>query len=69
MEYCRLLSVRYCLIYIEKNGIFLDAWNKTLQLLDILLSDSCSECLHISFLHDIIQLSYNEQPKMKVIRI
>ena len=53
-------------MYITNNGIFLDSWNKTLKLLDILLVESCSECLHTTFLHDIVRVSYNQEPKMKV---
>jgi hypothetical protein len=53
-------------MYIINNGIFLDSWNKTIKLLDILLIDSCPECLHTSFLHDIVKISYNQEPKMKV---
>ncbi|CAM4739569.1 unnamed protein product [Rotaria magnacalcarata] len=65
IEHCRLLSVRYTLIYIANNGIFLDSWNKTIKLLDILLIDSCPECLRTSFLHEIVKISYNQEPKMK----
>ncbi|CAF2856253.1 unnamed protein product [Rotaria sp. Silwood2] len=68
-EHCRLLSVRYTLIYITNNGIFLDSWNKTLKLLDILLIDTCPESLRTSFLHDIVKISYNQEPKMKVCEI
>ncbi len=66
IEHCRLLSVRYSIMYIINNGIFLDSWNKTVKLLDILLIDSCPECLHTSFLHDIVRISFNQEPKMKV---
>jgi hypothetical protein len=53
-------------MYIINNGIFLDSWNKTLKLLEILLIDSCPEYIHTSFLHDIVRISYNQEPKMKV---
>lgn len=53
-------------MYIANNGIFLDTWNKTLKLLDILLIESCPESLHTSFLQDIIKISMNQEPKMKV---
>ncbi|CAF5017390.1 unnamed protein product [Rotaria sp. Silwood1] len=65
IEHCRLLSVRYTLIYTTNNRIFLDSWNKILKLLDILLIDTCPESLHTSFLHDIVKISYNQEPKMK----
>ncbi|CAF0731056.1 unnamed protein product [Rotaria sordida] len=69
IEHCRLLSVRYTLIYITNNGIFLDSWNKTLKLLDILLIDTCPESLRTTFLHDIVKISYNQKPKMKTCEI
>ncbi|CAF0803432.1 unnamed protein product [Adineta steineri] len=69
IEHCRLLSVRYSLMYITNNGIFLDIWNKTLKFLDILLIDSCPESLHTSFLHEIVKISYNQEPKMKTCEI
>ena len=53
-------------MYIINNGKFLDSWNKTVKLLDILLIDSCPESLHTSFLHDIVKISYHQEPKMKV---
>ncbi|CAF4955766.1 unnamed protein product [Rotaria sp. Silwood1] len=69
IEHCRLLSVRYTLIYTTNNRIFLDSWNKILKLLDILLIDTCPESLHTSFLHDIVKISYNQEPKMKACEI
>ena len=54
-------------MYILNNAVFLDSWNKTLKLLDILLIESCPECLHSIFLHDIVRVSYHQEPKMKVI--
>jgi hypothetical protein len=53
-------------MYMTNNGIFLDSWNKTIKLLEILVVDSCPECLQKSFLHDIVRISYNQEPKMKV---
>lgn len=53
-------------MYILNTGIFLDSWNKTLKLLDILLIESCPECLYTTFLHDVIRTSYHQEPKMKV---
>jgi hypothetical protein len=53
-------------MYILNNPIFLDTWNKTLKLLDILLIDSCPECLQTTFIQDIVRISYNQDPKLKV---
>ncbi|UJR33767.1 hypothetical protein I4U23_021194 [Adineta vaga] len=69
LEHCRLLSVRYSLMYITNNGIFLDIWNKMIKFLDILLHESSAECLHTSFLHEIVKISYNQEPKMKTCEI
>jgi len=53
-------------MYIVNNGVFLDSWNRTLELLEILLIDSCAECLRTTFLHEFIRTSCNQEPKLKV---
>ena len=68
VEHCRLLSVRYSLMYITNNEVILDTWNRMLKFVDILLHESSSEYLHASFLHAIVRISYSQEPQMKVTR-
>ncbi|CAF0747485.1 unnamed protein product [Adineta ricciae] len=69
IEHCRLLSVRYSLMYITNNEVFLDTWNRMLKFVDILLHESSSEYLHTSFLHEIVRISYTQEPQMKTCEI
>ncbi|CAF0795705.1 unnamed protein product [Didymodactylos carnosus] len=61
VNHCRLLCVRYTILYLLE-GSFLESWNKTLKLLDIF--QEYPETLLTPFMSEFIYISSSNEPKM-----